>query len=226
MSVPVRQALALLVLAVALIARVQQPGPFLPGGDPEPFPETVDAQAGPTPNVHAGRPEVRVYQLLDSMNAMWSRAFEAAGDEYERPTMESRDAEHGCGSLPGGNWAGRYCRTGERIVIDFRDHTVARAAVGDDGADDRLGYVLAHEVGHHVQHLRGLDGRETQEEIVRAELHAECLAGVWGRAAGRRPPPGWTYQGDGDHGTAIQQQQWLERGHARGRPADCDAVWD
>ena len=210
------------------IAKAFQPGPFFSlSADPEPFPDAYVARAPATPNAYRDRPDARVLQLLSSMNTMWEEAFKAAGAEYEPPTVESRGQNgRGCGGTVETDWAGVYCRAGERIVIDLEDHLVVRATVGDESSDDLLGYILAHEVGHHVQHLRGLYTRETREATVRTELHAECLAGVWGRAAGRRPPPLWTFTSDADHGTAEQQQMWFRRGHARGRPADCDAIWD
>jgi predicted metalloprotease len=222
-----RLAFLIALLGFVAVAKAMQPGPFFSlSAEPEPFPRTFVASTAPTPNAYSERPDVRVLQLLSSMNGMWERAFEAAGADYKPPRIESRAQEgSACGGDSETDWAGVYCSAGNMIVIDLDDHLVRRAAVGDDGADDLLGYVLAHEVGHHVQQLRGLRTRETRAQTVRAELHAECLSGVWGRAAGRRPPPAWTYTPDADHGTAEQQRAWLERGHASGRPADCDAIW-
>jgi predicted metalloprotease len=225
MSAPVRQVLLVSVLAVVLLVKAQQPGAFLSlGGNPEAFPRDVVARAAPTPNVYSDRPAVRVLQLLDSMNTMWAGAFADAGARYEDPrvqTVEHETAE-GCGSTVGG-WAGIYCRDTKSIAIDLSDHLVGRAAVGDDEADLLLGYILAHEVGHHVQALRGFSG--LKDQVLRAELHAQCLAGVWGRASGRPPRPPWSFGVDADHGSADQQARWLGRGHAAGRPGDCDGVW-
>jgi uncharacterized protein len=210
------------------VAKALQPGPFFSlSADPEPFPKAYVATAPAAPNAHRDRPSVRVLQLLSSMNVMWEGAFEAAGADYEPPSIESRgQSGRGCGGTVETDWAGVYCSAGKRIVIDMEDHLVVRASVGDESSDDLLGYILAHEVGHHVQHQRGLYGRETREATVRAELHAECLAGVWGRAAGRRPPPPWSFTPDADHGSAAEQQAWFQRGYAQGRPAACDAIWD
>ena len=226
MSTPVRQAALLAILAIVLIVRVQQPGPLLAfgGGEPEAFPREVRAQAVHPPNVYADRPEVRVLQLIDSMNAMWAKVFADAGATYTKPRIATRTgAADECGAGVEG-WAGIYCRDAQSIVIDLEDHLVGRAAVGDAGADLLLGYVLAHEVGHHVQALRGFGGR--RDDVLRAELQAQCLAGVWARAAGREVRPIWSYGVDADHGTLDQQRLWLERGHAAARPADCNGVWD
>jgi len=226
-SVRARQLLLVSVLAMLLAAQAQRSGAFLvlPGG-PEAFPGDVVVSSTPTPNIYGERPELRVLQLVDAMNAMWARAFAAVGDDYERPRVVTTSAHPttGCGSEVTG-WAGVYCFDGRRIVIDIGSQQVRSAMIGEEGADALLGYVLAHEIGHHVQFLRGNRHLGAGGDILRAELHAECLAGVWGRAAGHAPPPPWSYAADADHGTAAQQRLWLERGHARGRPADCDAVW-
>lgn len=215
------------VLALLVVVKVQQPGSlFAVTATAETFPKDLVVTAAPTTNIYGDRAELRVLQLVDSMNAMWARAFAAAGDEYERPRVESaagRPAE-GCGSAEEG-WAGVYCPRDRAIVIDVGHQQVRRAVIGEEGADALLGYVLAHEIGHHVQTLRGNRHVGAPEDVLRGELHAECLAGVWGRAAGHRPPPAWTYASDAEHGTAAQQRHWLERGHARGRPGDCDAIW-
>lgn len=216
------------LLVFVVVAKAIQPGPFFSlSADPEPFPTAYAAAAPATPNAYRDKPSVRVLQLLNSMNVMWEGAFDAAGADYRPPSIESRgQSERGCGGTVETDWAGVYCATGERIVIDMEDHLVVRAAVGDEESDDLLGYILAHEVGHHVQHERGLYSRETQAATVRAELHAECLSGVWGRAAGRKPAPHWSFSSDADHGSADQQRRWFARGYRRGRPADCDTIWD
>ena len=224
MSTRTRQITLFAVLAIVLIVRAS-----LGQGSreaPEPFGQDVTVAVAAAPNIYANEPDIRVHQLIDSMNDMWARAFAAAGDDYEEPRIEPRTAEAAskCGTQVAG-WAGVYCPYGKRIVIDVADHRVRRAAVGDEGSDLLLGYVLAHEVGHHVQHERELGPPGSQEAIVRGELHAQCLAGVWGRAAGRPLPPVASYAADGDHGTVEQQRHWLELGHASGRPAACDPVW-
>ena len=62
-------------------------------------------------------------------------------------------------------------------------------------------------------------------DALRHELHADCLAGVWGKAAGLPLPPTWIYGEDAEHGTATQRIQWLNAGYRGGRAADCDAIW-
>ncbi len=213
-------------LALVVLIRAAQPGPFLAFGAPDHFPADVAVTTLPTVNIYGDRPDLRVLQLVDRLNAMWAQAFRDAGDDYEEPIVDTSDGPPaaGCGSTATG-WAGIYCPRDESIVIDLGSQEVKRAVLGEAGADASLGYVLAHEIGHHVQALRG-SVHATQEQIVKVELHAECLAGLWGRAAGQPPPPDWTFQSDADHGTAAQQRHWLLVGHRSGRPADCDRVFD
>lgn len=225
MSAPVRHVLLVSILLIVVIVKAQQPGSILAfGGDPEGFPDDVVVQAAPTTNVYGDKPDVRVLQLIDSMNTMWAKAFADAGAAYAKPRIDTRGTEagQGCGGDTTG-WAGIYCRDTKSITIDLGDHLVGKAIAGDETADLLLGYILAHEVGHHVQSLRGFQG--LRDDVLRAELHAQCLAGVWGRAADRPVRPRWSYGVDADHGTAEQQAFWLERGHASGRPADCNGVW-
>jgi predicted metalloprotease len=226
-SVRARQILVLGVLLVVFAVSATRSGSLLLARtSPEPFGEDVTVVAGAAPNIYEDKPGVRVTQLVASMDAMWQRAFAAAGDEYEQPRIESRtgEARTDCGTDHDG-WAGVYCAQDTQIVIDIGDHLVRRAHGGDEASDLLLGYVLAHEIGHHVQHERGMEAMRSQEDVVKAELHAQCLAGVWGRAAGKPVPPAGTYVADPDHGSVDDQRRWLEHGHAQGRPAACDAVF-
>ncbi|HEV3000327.1 MAG TPA: neutral zinc metallopeptidase [Solirubrobacteraceae bacterium] len=187
-----------------------------------PFPKRLVATAPPVAPQTSASWE-RVEQQLASVNAMWQPLFAAAGDRYEAPTLVPA-GEDGCGapSAAAGNWAGLYCTATRNIVIDLDSHATRHAATGGYVADVVLGYIVAHEVGHHVQTLRGAPRTDPGPRV---ELHADCLAGVWGRAAGLPLPPTWKYASDAEHGTAAQRMRWLARGHLHGRPADCDTIW-
>ena len=88
-----------------------------------------------------------------------------------------------------------YCPADEKVYVDLSFYDDLRSRFGAPG-DFAQAYVLAHEIGHHIQRLSGLerDVREQQranpslanELSVRMELQADCLAGVWGHQAGRR----------------------------------------
>ncbi len=191
MSVRARQLALLVVLSFLLVVHAAQPGPmvFLGSGS-DPWPAEVTVTAPRPVNIYGDRPDLRVLQLVDSMNAMWARAFADAGEEYEPPTVDTSDGPpaSGCGSATDG-WAGIYCQDGQRIVIDTSSQQVRAAVLGEQGADALLGYVLAHEIGHHLQKQLGTEARVRQLQAQRPqlrnnlsvprELQADCYAGVW-----------------------------------------------
>src|SRR3989442_1374172 len=83
-----------------------------------------------------------------------------------------------------------YCPADRKVYLDlsfFRDLAQRFGAPGDFAQ----AYVIAHEVGHHVQNLLGMmrdtsGGRNANEVSVRRQLQADCLAGVWGHYAAQR----------------------------------------
>ena len=189
----------------------------------EPFPERVVASAQPLPE-YADGAWTRVQQRVDSVNAMWAQAFKDAGSEYEQPRLVQSAGEEGCGATQSG-WAGLYCPRTRTLVVDLNSHVERNSVTGQGYSDLLLGYIVAHELGHHVQTLRGAPDRTSFEDTRKRELHAQCLAGVWGKAAGQALPPTWGYAADPVHGTVTEQIHWLNEGYRHGRPADCDAIW-
>ena len=214
----------LAVLLTVLTVKVLQPGPLF-GSKPDAFPKGVVARTPAAPNIYGNDSKTRVLQLVGSIDTMWAGVFREAGDEYEKPVVETVTPDGGPCGLTTGDIVGLYCSRDQHIVVDFSDHAVVRAARGDTAGDDFLGYVLAHEVGHHVQYLRNVGLGRGPDVTLRRELQAECFAGVWGKAAGRKAPPIESYATDAAHGTAEQQQRWFERGYRRGQPSDCDEIW-
>ncbi|HEU0033042.1 MAG TPA: neutral zinc metallopeptidase [Kofleriaceae bacterium] len=80
-----------------------------------------------------------------------------------------------------------YCPLDRKVYIDLAFYDELKRRFGAPG-DFAQAYVIAHEVGHHVQNLRGLldnEGRDNQHQV-QIELQADCLAGAWGRDAQRR----------------------------------------
>jgi predicted metalloprotease len=214
--VSLRQALPLVALALTLAFAVLRVAPSGGAEEPKPFVpfgESITARAPKLP-AYAANAQTRIEQQLASATALWTTAFKDAGDTYEPPVLAA--AKDGCGTR--GGWAGIYCDG--TIVIDVSGHVERHGLAGQALADTVLGYVVAHEVGHHVQTLR-----KTGNETLRRELHADCLAGVWGKAAGIPLPPMWAYGEDAEHGTAAQRVKWLNEGYRSARPSDCDAIW-
>jgi len=136
-----------------------------------------------------------VAKVLGSTEAVWGKAFQASNTRYRPPTLVLYDGQvrSSCGT--GQSAMGPfYCPGDEKLYIDlsfFRDLQARFRAPGDFAQ----AYVIAHEVGHHVQKLTGAfqkmeeaRGRGSQaganEASVRMELQADCYAGVWGHHAG------------------------------------------
>jgi predicted metalloprotease len=77
-----------------------------------------------------------------------------------------------------------YCQLDRKVYIDLAFYDDLRRRFGAPG-DFAQAYVIAHEIGHHVQNLRGLLGRD-EASSVKVELQADCLAGAWAKSADAR----------------------------------------
>ena len=130
-------------------------------------------------------------QILASTEDVWSQYFEQNGlGAYKAPTLVlytgSTSTSCGQGQAAMGPF---YCSADEKLYIDLSFFSSMRSQLGADG-DFAYAYVIAHEVGHHVQHVLGtLDQAHTQmarmnsadanRMSVRIELQADFYAGVW-----------------------------------------------
>lgn len=136
----------------------------------------------------ANRDDVcRIIGTVNSVQAYWSEALPAdVGRQYReaKTVIYSGSTQSACGAASG-QTGPFYCPADEQIYIDaaFFDDLTTRFGA-DDGALAQE-YVVAHEYGHHVEHVlgllaRGQDGRTGPTSGgVRIELMADCLAGVW-----------------------------------------------
>jgi predicted metalloprotease len=134
--------------------------------------------------------------VLDDAQQVWAQTLPKYGNQYrEAKLVLFRQAtQSGCGFAQSG-MGPFYCPLDEKVYIDlaFYDQLDRQLGVGGDFAQ---AYVLAHEIGHHVQHVLGTDTRvrELQERrpnvandlSVRMELQADCYAGVWGASTSQR----------------------------------------
>jgi predicted metalloprotease len=129
-------------------------------------------------------------QTLASTEDQWSAMFRSMGQTYQPPRMVfyTSGASSGCGAADS-RMGPFYCPADRSVYLDttFFDELAQRFAAPGDFAQ---AYVIAHEVGHHVQLLMGVERRvraaqsgasETQSNAiqVRMELQADCLAGAW-----------------------------------------------
>ncbi len=134
--------------------------------------------------------------ILAETEDVWTRRFAAAGARYEPPRMVlfSNQTQSGCG-FASSAMGPFYCPADKSVYLDtnFFDELARRfGAPGDFAA----AYVIAHEVGHHVQTITGVSAqvraaqsRASQAEQnalqVRMELQADCYAGIWAHDADR-----------------------------------------
>ncbi|MBW3832693.1 KPN_02809 family neutral zinc metallopeptidase [Aeromonas hydrophila] len=129
--------------------------------------------------------------MLASTEDAWGDIFQQSGNRYQAPklVLYRGSTRTGCGQ--GQSVMGPfYCPADRTVYIDLSFYQEMRDKLGADG-DFAQGYVVAHEVGHHVQNLLGIERkmREQQQGLSRAEqnklsvkleLQADCFAGVWG----------------------------------------------
>jgi predicted metalloprotease len=133
--------------------------------------------------------------LADTEDA-WHEIFRQMGRQYEEPKLVlfTDLTQSGCGFASGASGP-FYCPEDRRVYIDLGFYRLLQERLRA-GGDFAQAYVIAHEVGHHVQNLLGISdrvqaarGRLSQSEYnrlsVRLELQADFLAGVWARYADR-----------------------------------------
>jgi predicted metalloprotease len=137
---------------------------------------------------------VLVSKVLADTEDTWSAIFALSGRTYEVPRLVlfSEGVETGCGM--GQSAMGPfYCPADRQIYIDLNFYQELRDRFGAPG-DFAQAYVIAHEVGHHVQNLLGISDRTMQARqgvseaqanaiSVRVELQADCFAGIWAHNA-------------------------------------------
>ena len=168
-------------------------GPLLDqtGGEPQEYSD------GPVQSTPQEEERVQfVSFVLDDVQNTWTREFQQIGREYEhaRLVLFTDATRSGCGTADAA--AGPfYCPEDRKVYIDLGFYQELKNRFGAPG-DFAQAYVLAHEIGHHVQHLLGLTDqvRANQERnpsranalSVRLELQADCLAGIWARSTSER----------------------------------------
>jgi predicted metalloprotease len=183
------------------------------------------ADAGPAVAPPADDPQAQmVSAVLADTEDTWRRIFRDNGSTYEDPRLIlfEGQVQSACG-MASSAVGPFYCPADRNVYLDlsfFRELDQRFGAPGDFAQ----AYVVAHEVGHHVQTLLGLSSRvhaarsrmsesEANELSVRQELQADCYAGVWGHHANKR---NWLEPGDVEEGlraaAAIGDDRLQRRG--------------
>jgi uncharacterized protein len=208
-------------------------------------------QAAPANGPVASSPEEEhlvdfVSFVFDTTQSTWRMVLRQHGQQYQDAKLVLfRDAvQSACGfaqSVSGPF----YCPSDHKVYIDLGFYDELRRRFGAPG-DFAQAYVLAHEVGHHVQTLLGDNFGTSNAGSVRRELQADCYAGVWGNFMAREGvlEPGDVEEGIGaaaavgddrlqrmstgtmnpetfTHGTSAQRASWLKRGLESGRLESC-----
>ncbi|MDA8454533.1 neutral zinc metallopeptidase [Acidovorax sp. GBBC 3334] len=135
-----------------------------------------------------------VSTVLADTEDVWADVFRQGGGTYQNPRLVlfrgSTPTACGTGQAAMGPF---YCPADRKVYIDLGFYETLKTRLGAPG-DFAQAYVIAHEVGHHVQNLMGISGRvdqmrgrvsqvETNHLSVRLELQADCFAGVWAHHA-------------------------------------------
>ena len=153
----------------------------------------VEQSSEPRPAAENVRADFVSVVLADTEDT-WGPIFREKGRSYEAPKLVlfTDAVESACG-MAGAATGPFYCPGDRKLYSTSPSSTNSRRRFGAPG-DFAQAYVIAHEVGHHVQNLLGIEGkvraargtageREANRLSVRLELQADCLAGVWGNRA-------------------------------------------
>lgn len=194
--------------------------------------------------------------VLASTEDVWGARFSrgqlprygAAPGEYQPPTLSvflDQVGTNGCGSATSAVGP-FYCPADRKIYIDPHFYQTMESKLQAPG-DFAQAYVIAHEVGHHIQNLIGsnklkVKGETDNQASVRVELQADCLAGVWGHSARKTleitpadlnealtaahaigdDSLGHADERSFTHGSSSQRTRWFKRGFESGDATTCD----
>jgi predicted metalloprotease len=135
------------------------------------------------------RDDCRVLAYVNSVQRYWAGAFSSAGERYlpVATVLFSGSTPSGCGTASSSTGP-FYCPRDGLVYLDLGFFDELRTRFGAEGGSLAQGYVIAHEYGHHVQHLLGIlgsggGGAGAEGQSVRTELQADCFAGVWANHA-------------------------------------------
>ena len=131
------------------------------------------------------RADCRVVGFVDSIQKYWTDEFNRRGSAYTpaRTVIFSQYVQAACGAASAAQGP-FYCPTDQKVYLDLTFFDQLERQFGAKGGPFAVGYVIAHEYGHHIQNqLDLLNSRSSARASVRVELQADCLAGVWAKNA-------------------------------------------
>jgi len=233
----------LVIVLVAMWLGVD-PSVVLQGGEP------VGTEA---PSPGASAPSAAKDPLADFVSVVladtedtWRELFRRMDRQYQDPILVlfSGGVRSACG-VAQSSVGPFYCPGDRKLYIDLAFYRDLRDRLGAPG-DFAQAYVIAHELGHHVQNLLGLEAH-SRGSSVPIELQADCFAGVWGHHAGnaklldpgdveeglaaataigddrlQKQQQGYVVPESFTHGSSAQRVSWFRRGLQSGRMEDCD----
>ena len=218
-----------------------------PGGAPAGVPPGQEAPIATSPEEE--RLVDFVSFVLDDAQGTWSQIFAQAGQTYPPATLTLfRDSvRSGCGYAEAA-MGPFYCPRDQKVYIDVGFYEELQSRFGAPG-DFAQAYVIAHEIGHHVQNVLGItqQGRGSNEASIRLELQADCFAGIYGNSTAQRNildpgdieeglgaaaavgddriqrrGGGWVNPETWTHGSAEQRAFWFRRGFETGDFESCN----
>jgi uncharacterized protein len=188
---------ASLLLGVNPLEMLDLIGGGVPAPPPQAAPEPRSPASGPAPPVAPDPAKEKVARVLGDTEDTWNAVFKAGGARYAPPTLVlfRGQTQSACGRAVAAVGP-FYCPGDREVYLDTAFFAELAGRFGAPG-DFAEAYVVAHEVGHHVQNLLGtmteLDRRARQAGprernalSVRLELQADCYAGIWAHHAQRR----------------------------------------
>jgi predicted metalloprotease len=185
----------LVLLVLSIIFKQDFFALFSGGGSTAPSP-AVHTGADPSRTAGEQREVQFVSFVLDDVQNTWERLLPQSGASYRHAKLVLfRDATRSaCGAAESATGP-FYCPGDEKVYIDLGFFDELRRRFGAPG-EFAQAYVLAHEIGHHVQKLLGIESKvrrlqqrnpgEVNPLSVRLELQADCFAGVWGNSTEQR----------------------------------------
>lgn len=197
--------------------------------------------------------EVFASTVLGSTNDVWQNIFSQSGKTYAEPRLVlfRTATASGCG-VATSDVGPHYCPADQTIYIDETFFTELQQRFNAQGGDVAEAYVIAHEVGHHVQNQLGIMSEvqrqgNSNDASIKLELQADCFAGVWAYsirdngvlAAGeineaidaaaavgddriQQSVQGQISPETWTHGSSEQRVEWFTKGYNAGSPNACN----